>query len=525
MKIVKIENSVPGNLSCYFKENGAIITAGNITFSEEDPIELEIEGCLNSKDVKYFRLLCGGTCDFGRNRLKGKIKILNLAEATFVSDKDWYFTAQSEYGYTAYYTTVPQTITSYMFAKLEKLEKIILPSDIMTIERNAFYNCSAREIILPDSIQLLEEESFERCAIETVYVNAIKIKQKCFSGCSQLKEITFGEKVKHINGAFDYNISLQRIELASSNKNLRMLDYGVVNSKGTQFMLYVQRVGCTELVVPENIERICGGAFQGVKILTNIILPDSLQYIGRRAFFQTQIEEIHIPLEVKSISSNAFPSTLKRIYFHSAIPPEMKNAYMFGKEISIYVPKDCIEQYKKVFEYYIDSVQEADYEAQVRKPKKEVKNKAFYRTLVNEIRELSAMEIAHYSISFTQGRFSGESFLNVWKSNLYYIKWMVRLGKITNIANEVFTYLLNHYPLKRTAINNLKAFLAISQIKRARRKAEEENRIKEEEERIKEEYFEYLEEQAWRQEEEDIKEANRQFEDMMNEYDAWWNID
>lgn len=518
MKKVKIKSYSPGELSNYFKMNGVTIEVDGVTFSEEDPIELEIEGCLNSADVEFFRMLCGGTTAFGRKKYKGKVKVLNLAEVTFVSDYRYYFTTSSEYGNTAGHKTNPQTVSSYMFAKLEEIDKIILPKNTETIERDAFYGCSAKEIILPNNIQLLEEEAFHHSRVETIHVNAVKIKQKCFYGCIQLKRIFLGKNVKHINGAFNYSINLEEIELADDNKELKLTDCGLVNKKETQLILYAQKADCTELVVPEKIERICGGAFQGKNILTNVIFPDSLQYIGRNALSQTRIEEIHIPFEVKSISHNAFPSTLKRIYFHSAIPPETKNAYLFTKEISIFVPKGCMDQYKKEFKFYAESIQEADYMPQERKTKKEVKNRAFYKALVNEIKEIPAMEITDFNFPFVAGRFSGETFLNVWKSNLYYIKWMVRLWKITNISNEVFVYLLERYPLKRPAINNLKGLVTVSQIKRAK--------MAEERERLKEEYFEYLSEHArWQQEQDEIREANRLFEEMMNEYEAWGNID
>lgn len=184
----------------------------------------------------------------------------------------------------------------------------------------------------------------------------------------------------------------------------------------------------------------------------------------------------------------------------------------------IFIPKGCMKSYLEKFERYKIFVQEADYEPQDRTPKKEVKNRAFYKKLTSEIREMYAIEIAHHYDVFPQGRFAGERFINVWKSNLYYIKWMIRIGAITHITDEVFDYLLFNYPNKRPAINNLKGLQTISQIKRAR-KAEEEKLLKEE-------YLKFIAEQEqYRSEQEGIEDANRQFEEMMNEYEAWGNLD
>lgn len=151
-------------------------------------------------------------------------------------------------------------------------------------------------------------------------------------------------------------------------------------------------------------------------------------------------------------------------------------------------------------------------------PKKEVKNRAFYKKLVSEIKEMPTIEIIHHNDNLPHGRFAGERFINVWRSNLYYIKWMIRLGAITLITDEVFIYLMTNYPMKRPAINNLKGLLTVSQIKRVR-KAEEEKRLKAE-------YFEFMAQQERDRIEEDcIKEANRLFEEMMSEYEAWGNLD
>jgi hypothetical protein len=128
------------------------------------------------------------------------------------------------------------------------------------------------------------------------------------------------------------------------------------------------------------------------------------------------------------------------------------------------------------------------------------------------------MDIIDVNNVIRGGRFDGETFLNVWKSNLYYIKWMVKAGTISDISNEVFHYLLKNNRMKHPAINNLKSLLTVSQIKHAKEDAE---RL-----RIKKEYEEYLSEQYRNQydREEQII-ARKDFEDMMNDHEAWFNID
>ena len=185
---------------------------------------------------------------------------------------------------------------------------------------------------------------------------------------------------------------------------------------------------------------------------------------------------------------------------------------------AIYVPKGCTEPFKQVFKKHADIIREADYDAQARKPRKEVKNRAFYRELVRELREMTPIEITRQTHVFEQGRFEGEEFLSVWKKNLYYVKWALRVGAIVNISDDVFAYLLKHYPVKRPAINNLMALLTVCKVKRAQ-KAEEE-------EELKKEWLNYIEEQRrYEDERYNIELANKLFNEMMDDYEAWGNLD
>ena len=516
MEVIKICVSCPGKLSSAFTltDDGITIKEQGITFPSGTPIELIIEGSLNSEDVIFFRKLCGGG-EVIRKTFKRYIEILDLSGVTFVSGGRYYFTTQNDFN-TAYHKTKPQTITSYMFARLN-LEKVLLPYDITTIESNAFFRSTIQTIILPDSIQLLEQESLCRCEMETLSVNAETILQRSFEICNHLREIKIGKDVKHINGAFGGNTRLESVELATENKCFKMQNNCLLNSTGTQFVLYAQETGRKKLIIPEGVERVCGGAIQGESILTELILPETLRYIGKRAFLSTNVEELHIPTEVISISNDAFPRCIRNLYFHSSTPPEI-NIDMFYSFKAIYVPRGCVEQYKQKIKKYASFVKEADYDVQARIPRKEVKNRAFYKNLVSEIRGMIPIEITHHTDIFSQGRFEGEGFLSVWKENLYYIKWMLRLGAIQDISNNVFAYLLMHSPVKRRAINNLKALLIVCKVKRAQQA--------EEEVRYRRELLEYLEEQKrYKEEQDEIELANKLFEDMMNEYDAWGNID
>lgn len=518
MKTVRIFLSNPGTLANYFtkKDKEVIFNENGFSFSASNPMDLIIEGELNNTDIEFIRDLC--IIDRRSNKNCSFVENLDLSKVTFVSDNEGsYFTTRDPYGRLCSYATMNHVITSYMFARLS-IQNFILPQDITTIEHHAFDRASIKTIVFPDSLKLLQQSSIEACKIENITINAETILQKSFCGCGFLNKITLGEKVKHINAAFGYNRGLKQIEIAENNKNFKKIDNCLVNAKGTQLILFIQEEHQTAISIPEGIERVCGGAFQGEPHLTEIILPNTLKYIGSSAFYLTKISEIHIPAEVVSISDHAFPNSIERLYFYSPIPPTMHINVWYFRNTTIFIPKGCKELYQQKWKQYVGILHEADYEAHTTKPKKEIKNRAFYKELVSELKGMTSITITHPSMFFTQGRFEGCTFLSVWSKNLYYIKWMIRVGTISDIDNTVFNYLLAHYPVKAKAIRYLITLLHVSQFKRA--KAQEEN------ERIRNEYMEYMAEiAAWKAEQAEIEEANRAFEEMMNEYDAWGNID
>lgn len=58
--------------------------------------------------------------------------------------------------------------------------------------------------------------------------------------------------------------------------------------------------------LPSTLKRIENGAFHCCENLTDIELPEGLQYIGRLCFFGDALERVVIPSSVKVLEENAF---------------------------------------------------------------------------------------------------------------------------------------------------------------------------------------------------------------------------
>ena len=75
----------------------------------------------------------------------------------------------------------------FVFAFISGLHEIFLPKDTLRIDKVAFYRCSAKCVHIPETVKVLDINSFEGSGIETVRVNAAKIKSNSFKFCYNIK--------------------------------------------------------------------------------------------------------------------------------------------------------------------------------------------------------------------------------------------------------------------------------------------------------------------------------------------------
>ena len=88
-----------------------------------------------------------------------------------------------------------------------KLNKVVLPSTLKTIGKEAFLHCSFEQIAIPKSVESISENAFANCTkLRTVRIDAKleAISSYSFAFCKKLEEVNIPESVKTIDiGAFD----------------------------------------------------------------------------------------------------------------------------------------------------------------------------------------------------------------------------------------------------------------------------------------------------------------------------------
>ena len=64
----------------------------------------------------------------------------------------------------------------------------------------------------------------------------------------------------------------------------------------------------SEVIIPNGIKKLEEGTFCGCKNLEKVTLPESIESIGEKCFYNTALKNVAVPENVK-IDENAFPDS------------------------------------------------------------------------------------------------------------------------------------------------------------------------------------------------------------------------
>lgn len=204
--------------------------------------KLTISGDLNGSDLALIREMASYEA--------GQLATLDLSDARIVKGGEPYF---------AHYTTKNNVVGVNLFFQCGKLQSVILPNSVTTIENAAFEQSGLRTI--------------------TISKNVTNMGTGIFSGCLELAVL----EVEEGNPTY----------YSEPGSN-------VVIERSTQKLI----AGCPNSVIPEGVTTIASYAF-AVR-LNAIKLPESLTTIEDAAFVGAQLKHLHIPKNVQKIGTNAF---------------------------------------------------------------------------------------------------------------------------------------------------------------------------------------------------------------------------
>lgn len=211
---------------------------------------LTLSGPMNGDDLNCLRKMMGQNDD--GTTTPGKLSSIDMTEVQIVA-------GGGSYGSSRY--TEDHVIGQGLFANCTRLEKVSLPADATTLEKDAFTGCtSLQEIEIPASVASILPSS----------------------GCT----------------------ALEYLNVSGANANYKSQDGVLLNGNGTEIIWFpMGKKG--EYTLPSTITAIGNYAFKECSIET-FILPDNLKEIGQGAFMDSRVKEVRLPANLQQIPTSTF---------------------------------------------------------------------------------------------------------------------------------------------------------------------------------------------------------------------------
>ncbi len=181
------------------------------------------------------------------------------------------------------------------------IRTVVLDDEITSISDYAFYNCSnLTNITIPNGITYIGYCAFSGCkSLEEVNIpdSVTTIEDSAFNSCTSLAEITLPNHALKIDRVAFGNTAYYNDE---SNWENGVLYIG-------NHLIVAKDYLAGEYIVKDGTLSIAGHGFYLCEQLTNVVMPDSVEYIGISAFLGcSSIKNLKIPTKVTTLCREVF---------------------------------------------------------------------------------------------------------------------------------------------------------------------------------------------------------------------------
>ena len=167
---------------------------------------------------------------------------------------------------------------------------------VVGIGDGAFAGCGGlKTLLMPPTLSYIGERAFARCGLPSIEwpASVSEISKGTFSGCYNLKSVTFSGRVREIGeSAFENCTALTSIELPES-----------VTAIGERAFA---GSGLTSIILPYRILTISESTFAGCSDLSSVTFDGDLESVGYGAFKGTGLVSVTLPESITELKAGAF---------------------------------------------------------------------------------------------------------------------------------------------------------------------------------------------------------------------------
>lgn len=166
-------------------------------------------------------------------------------------------------------------INRWMFTGCKKLKRVVLPSSITSIGEFAFFSTNLETFDLKN-VNKIEESAFTRSKLSKLIINNDFEPNGQFSDCYNLNTVVLGENVRNFTLKPFMNCNISTFEVHGNNY---LFDNGVLYDP-TKTTLVCVNTHDELFTIPQQITRICYGAFSNYAKIKKIVLNQWFNFAG-----------------------------------------------------------------------------------------------------------------------------------------------------------------------------------------------------------------------------------------------------
>lgn len=177
----------------------------------------------------------------------------------------------------------------------------IIPEGETIIVREAFRDCEElTSVVIPSSVTEIRGKAFQGCkGLKRIVIppNVVSIGLEAFAGCSNLTNIV----VEDGNPSYDSRDNCNAIIENGENLILGCCNSIIPHGVKTIARSAFSDCSITNITMPDTVTKIEAYAFSHCSMLSEVVIPETVEVIEDGAFVETGLIDIVVPAKVKDL--------------------------------------------------------------------------------------------------------------------------------------------------------------------------------------------------------------------------------